>query len=533
MRKLKSLVFGGLQQKLFNLCLVLTVLTMLVFTLVGIAALKGYQDLVLASSEEQKTEVGQMSAAAMENVVEQALLSNAEAVSFRLDDVFADFYQSLQVVAEMTTDIYAHPEDYPSMSLDGRPRDEAGELKVQLMHSEGVNLYSVEMQQELKRLFHLQELLAATVERSSTMFDCFVMTTSGAFLIADRASEGKTDDNGQPIDFDPTSRDWYNGALQTGKPYFTAVDRDFYTGVSQVMCGIPIYHDGEIVAVVGGSLSVEDIRLQVAQLQMGTSGFGVVINQNGELVFSSREEGMFGVQGAEGVDYREAEQETGAAVASALLGGSGFTKVKFEDQSWYMAYALMKTVGWASFLVVSETDILASSDALVNQMNASSASARETLVEQGRNLVRLTIILATVLLLIAVTAALVFAERIVHPLNEMSRHIQGLSEEDPVFVMRPVYETGDEVEELAKAFAVLSGRTREYIEQVRTVTAEKERISSELSVATKIQADMLPCITPLNPGRHEVRMAASMSPAKEVGGDFYDFFMIGEDKLGL
>ncbi len=183
--------------------------------------------------------------------------------------------------------------------------------------------------------------------------------------------------------------------------------------------------------------------------------------------------------------------------------------------------------------MVSESDSLAASDAQVAQMDARSAEAKEVLVTQGRILVRLTIIAAVVLLLIAITASLVYAEKIVRPINEMSRHIQGLNEDDPVFTMRPIYETKDEVEELAKAFATLSGRTVEYIEQVRAVTAEKERISSELSVATKIQADMLPCITPVNPGRKEVRMAASMSPAKEVGGDFYDFFMIGEDKLGL
>jgi sigma-B regulation protein RsbU (phosphoserine phosphatase) len=66
-----------------------------------------------------------------------------------------------------------------------------------------------------------------------------------------------------------------------------------------------------------------------------------------------------------------------------------------------------------------------------------------------------------------------------------------------------------------------------------SVTAEKERIGAELNVATQIQADMLPRIFPAFPNRSEFELFASMNPAKEVGGDFYDFFLIDEDHLGL
>ena len=63
--------------------------------------------------------------------------------------------------------------------------------------------------------------------------------------------------------------------------------------------------------------------------------------------------------------------------------------------------------------------------------------------------------------------------------------------------------------------------------------AEKERISAELSVATQIQASMLPCIFPAFPDRDEFDIYGYMLPAKEVGGDFYDFFLIGEHQLAV
>lgn len=62
---------------------------------------------------------------------------------------------------------------------------------------------------------------------------------------------------------------------------------------------------------------------------------------------------------------------------------------------------------------------------------------------------------------------------------------------------------------------------------------EKERIGAELNVATQIQADMLPGIFPAFPDRKEFDIYATMNPAKEVGGDFYDFFLVDEDHLAM
>ncbi len=62
---------------------------------------------------------------------------------------------------------------------------------------------------------------------------------------------------------------------------------------------------------------------------------------------------------------------------------------------------------------------------------------------------------------------------------------------------------------------------------------EKERIGSELGVASKIQAAMLPCIFPAFPNQDEFDIYATMQPAKEVGGDFYDFFLVDNDHLAL
>ncbi len=93
--------------------------------------------------------------------------------------------------------------------------------------------------------------------------------------------------------------------------------------------------------------------------------------------------------------------------------------------------------------------------------------------------------------------------------------------------------TGDEIEDLANAFNKMSEDIVTYIHDLTAVTAEKERIGAELNVATTIQASMLPSNFPAFPERQDFDIYATMNPAKEVGGDFYDFFLIDDDHLGV
>ncbi len=93
--------------------------------------------------------------------------------------------------------------------------------------------------------------------------------------------------------------------------------------------------------------------------------------------------------------------------------------------------------------------------------------------------------------------------------------------------------TGDEIEELYHSIRFMQTSLINYMDNLTRVMAEKERISAELNVATQIQADMMPRIFPPFPDRKEFEIYAAMYPAKEVGGDFYDFFMVDDDHIAL
>jgi serine phosphatase RsbU (regulator of sigma subunit) len=91
----------------------------------------------------------------------------------------------------------------------------------------------------------------------------------------------------------------------------------------------------------------------------------------------------------------------------------------------------------------------------------------------------------------------------------------------------------NEIESLARNFSSMVEELHRHVEHIREMTVEQERIGTELNVAKQIQAGMLPSVFPPYPDRHEFDLYASMAPAKEVGGDFYDFFFVDEDRIML
>lgn len=93
--------------------------------------------------------------------------------------------------------------------------------------------------------------------------------------------------------------------------------------------------------------------------------------------------------------------------------------------------------------------------------------------------------------------------------------------------------TGDEIEALGHSFNKMTRELLLYTQSLKKITAEKERISAELELARSIQTSMLPSIFPPFPHRSEFDIFASMTPAKEVGGDFYDFFLVDDNHLAL
>ena len=148
-------------------------------------------------------------------------------------------------------------------------------------------------------------------------------------------------------------------------------------------------------------------------------------------------------------------------------------------------------------------------------------------------------VLAIVIIIVILVIRMVMQRRLVKPIREVSSAAEqyAISRADSGveknFFSRLNIQTGDELEELSQVMADMEQEIAVYEDNLTKAAAEEERIQTELGLATAIQIGMLPQIFPPYPERKEFDIYAVMDPAKEVGGDFYDFFLIDDTHLGL
>lgn len=148
----------------------------------------------------------------------------------------------------------------------------------------------------------------------------------------------------------------------------------------------------------------------------------------------------------------------------------------------------------------------------------------------ARNILML---LVFIIVAAALASAYSITKRITDPLNTITRRVASLGVRNGQFEMDDIYRTGDEIEVLAESFARESALVAQYVDRIKAVTAEKERIQVELDMSSRIQQSQLPRTFPPFPERDEFSLYAFMTPAKEVGGDFYDFFMVDQNHIAF
>lgn len=162
----------------------------------------------------------------------------------------------------------------------------------------------------------------------------------------------------------------------------------------------------------------------------------------------------------------------------------------------------------------------------------------EDVMQDSRDFLRrLLCVLAGTTLVLILIGVYVSAKTVVDPINLLAKSAAGFvanrKDNGTGTVQELNIRANDEIGRLAEAVGKMERDINEYIDNIARVTAEKERIGAELNVATQIQASMMPSIFPHFANQEEFEIAAFMQPAKEVGGDFYDFFLVDENHLAI
>ncbi|MBR6069760.1 MAG: SpoIIE family protein phosphatase [Ruminococcus sp.] len=529
MKKIFGLTFGGLEQKIANL--VLVTLLLVVGCVAGVFVYHSHflRKVAAEASTEQSVMIGQISNNTMHQVVESSMVKTNALQAYIADDMFSEVKSDVLTLQSLAKGLFEHKgsfEPFPFAEPD--PKNE-GVLTAQVLHEEGVDIESSEL---LGIAAHMSDTMIAMCENSNYMSNCYIGLADGTNLCVDEHSAKKFDENGNIPAFPVRERPWYTEAAESGELCFSDVMRDTYTGDVCVTCSAPVYAYGELVGVVGIDIFLDAMEEYVEQSN-ASEGSICIINDEGKLIFAPEDNGAFDTSfSATSEDLRKTgSSELSSFISTALSGSTGLQLLDINGKTYYMTGSHMETVGWAVVSAIEKEITEAPANHMLDEMNKVSAASTAKYRSGAKSISRMVILLMLLVFLLGLTAALMLAKRIVKPIELMTKRMT--SPDSKVFKMEDAYRTGDEIEVLAESFADISDKTEKYISEITRITAEKERMGAELDVAKQIQSDMLPRIFPPYPEREEFDIYADMLPAREVGGDFYDFFLVDDDHLAV
>lgn len=526
----------SLRKKIVAMCVGNVVLVTLIVGGIMTVQMNRLTDHAVQANNEFSNIAGEMSASSMTAQMRQRMQDLTDSNARLANAKFEELEDQVNLLADLTQRVFSHPDQYSAREIPLPDASNDGELSVQFLHSASVtDLDDPDVAKRIGLLGNLSDTLYEVNAHFENMASDYVAVEPGLLIQADYISASKFGADGQILPYEADSRPWYQGAKETGTTYFTPVSRDAHTDGTGIMCGVPVYVDDQFIGVAGAGMYLSNIEQMVADIRLGSEGYACIVNQDGQVIFSPKDEGELRVDTDAQTDLRRADNAALSSVVHSVLSGtSGITTLEMDGAKYYIAYAPMSTVGWGFLTVLGEDEILAPTNKLLDQMGVSAQQSIDTMKHTvSVSLVTLEVTVVFFCLLAALLA-FVLSTHIVKPIRLLTDRVSSLDGDNLDFTWDiKNRDSRDETTVLAGAFLDMTQKMKEYIANITEITAEKERIGAELNVATKIQADMLPKIFPAFPGQTEFDVYAQMDPAKEVGGDFYDFFMIDEDHLAI
>jgi phosphoserine phosphatase RsbU/P len=300
-------------------------------------------------------------------------------------------------------------------------------------------------------------------------------------------------------------RDWYTEPVRTGEPRWSEPYRDVGGGeVAMVTYSVPLRAPpGEIRGVVTADLSLSWLDLLIREVRLGQSGFGLVLSRGRHVIADSRRETIAASERVLESAPPELRARFEPVVERIVAGASGFEPVEVEGRRYRLTYRPVGHAGWSLAALYPEDELLAE-------------LRRLRLVQAALSLVGLAVLGLVVVAL---------SRRFTRPLGALAASAGRMATGDLDAALPPV-DSRDEVGTLTEAFHHMRDSLKTHIKDLQETTAAKERFEGELRVARRIQADMLPEGTAGGPGEG-YELAATLVPARAVGGDLFDHFREG------
>lgn len=532
--KKKNKALYGLRAKIFRLCILLITAASIGFAIFGIIQLINLRTLTRKSGNMQIESVKQESQEYMMTQTANNMKDVAWATSLCIFDEIWMIEYAAESLIDQVAEIIAFPQGYHEYWIEEPSNTPTNEPVLQLLMPAGYNPSEEEME-IVGKLASLTAIMRGMIQDPNTdILDIMIALPNGMTLDMDSFPDRKFKEDGSLYDYDPRLRSWWIGAVQTQEGFIGTPTYSELLGLEVLEYAVPVYLEDELVAVVESTIMLDSIHSVIETVRYGNSGFGVLINDDGRIIYSPNTTGELAYKIDMKSDIRASSNEKlKSLLEESKKGEVGFTDITIDGKDYYVAYGSKPIDTWNLFMFVGKEEVEGPTQNLLSEMDSVNKDTMQEFEKNYRNAAIILLIVAVLLVISAAIAARMFSDRLTGPINRMTESVGNISGDHFSFEMDDIYHTGDEIEVMAGTFQELSARTQKYIEEITQITAEKERIGTELRVAAKIQEDMLPKHFPIFPDRKEFDLYATMSPAKEVGGDFYDMFLIDEDHLCL
>ncbi len=510
--------YRPIRRQVQKMVLLLCVAALLLTGVLWAGCLLTLRDTVQRDSQDLGGNAAAAGSEALLTQMERNLYEGAESEASVVDEKLERFAGYVRSSVFYAHQIYAEPDAY--LPVEVRPPD-AADIHTYTMQ---LVLQSEDMDQEdvaeeaglLANLVHLWEPVMR--ENAGNIASIYLCTENGLMLNYDRRADLA------PESWDYTTAAWYELAKASDDVIFTTPYMDTFGRGLMLTCAAPVYDAADrFVGVVALDMMVANLSSTVLDIDFGPGSYGFLVDQTGDIIVSPNMEYNGTFQKISDSDCPAHE-----AADAILSGENGVTAV---SGGIYYAYAPIAAADWTLVVHMPEDMVTEPAENIRENIAARTDGTADTIDRSILQTGLISLAVFTVIVGVVVALSGAFSRRLTGPLLELREDVEHISHGE--ITRQATVHQNDEIGDLAAAFNSMAGALDRYIRDLTAMTAEKERIGAELDVATHIQASMLPCIFPPFPNREEFDIFASMDPAKEVGGDFYDFFLVDDTHLAV
>lgn len=468
----------------------------------GLTASDNSQEALQAQAEEYLGRIAQ----------KQALYSNAQLTEIsRMVTSLADYIEYL----------YANEDQYGGRELPLPDETVDGEASSKYMLAPGVKKTPA-LDREIELLSNCESIFGPLLEENDLLDNIYAGTVSGVSYRYSRS-------NSYDPTYDPRERGWYKAASENpGETVWLDTYLDSYGNTCITATRAFCDEDGELIGVVASDVKLQALLDEITTAKIGESGYAFVIDETGTLIAHPQ----YFEDGFDRSLAAHVDKDSQSADLDMLMDNTaGLADLTLDGVDSYLAWHYLDQTGWRLCISVDKAEVVRPAVETKQTIDAMTDQAQETTQKTLSSIMKVFIIFFAAVGIVVIIISFAVSGSITRPIQKLARNVERIGKGE--LDKKVDVESTDEIGGLAAAFNKMLDDLNDHIRQLTEVTAEKERIGAELDIATHIQSSMLPCIFPAFPDRPEVDIYASMDPAKEVGGDFYDFFMVDDTHLAI